>query len=105
MGIDSPRITTQTLSILSVFLTSPEQEIAGTDIARKTGLKSGTLYPALFRLERATWLRSEWEEGAPAELGRPRRRMYLLTPKGAEQARSICVKVSEMIGGVAWQNT
>jgi PadR family transcriptional regulator PadR len=68
MGINSPRITTQTLSILGVFLTSPEQEIAGADIARKTGLKSGTLYPALFRLERAMWLRSKWEEGVAAEL-------------------------------------
>jgi PadR family transcriptional regulator PadR len=103
MGIETPRITTQTLSILSVFLTRPDEEIAGADVARKTGLKSGTLYPALFRLERAKWLQSKWEDGVPAELGRPRRRMYLLTPKGEEQARSVCVKVSEMIGGVAWQ--
>jgi PadR family transcriptional regulator, regulatory protein PadR len=104
MGIESPRITTQTLSILGVFLTNPKQEIAGADIARKTGLKSGTLYPALFRLERAKWLRSKWEEGAAAELGRPRRRIYLLTSEGREQARSVCKMVSEMIGGVAWQN-
>jgi PadR family transcriptional regulator, regulatory protein PadR len=105
MGKESPRITTQTLSILSVFLASPAEEIAGSDIARKTGLKSGTLYPALFRLEQAGWLQSKWEGGVPAELGRPRRRIYLLTPKGEEQARSVCVKVSEMIGGIAWQST
>lgn len=105
MGSDAPRITAQTLSILGVFLASPAQEVAGSDVARKTGLKSGTLYPALFRLEQAKWLQSKWEEGVPAELGRPRRRMYMLTATGEQQARSVCVKVSEMIGGVAWQDT
>jgi PadR family transcriptional regulator PadR len=105
MGSSSPRITTQTLSILGIFLASPDQEIAGADIAKRTGLKSGTLYPALFRLERAKWLQSQWEEGVPTELGRPRRRIYKLTRVGEVQARSICSNVSKMIGGIAWQNT
>jgi PadR family transcriptional regulator PadR len=105
MGNDSPRITTQTLSILGLFLARPGQETAGADIAKRTGLKSGTLYPALFRLERAEWLQSKWEEGVPQELGRPRRRMYMLTALGEEQARLICSRVSEMIGGIAWQST
>lgn len=105
MGSTSPRITTQTLSILGAFLAGPDQKIAGADIAKKTGLKSGTLYPALFRLERAKWLESKWEDGVPRDLGRPRRRMYVLTAVGEQQARSICSKVSEMIGGIAWQST
>jgi DNA-binding PadR family transcriptional regulator len=105
MGGNSPRITTQTLSILGVFLASPDQGIAGADIAKRTGLKSGTLYPALFRLERAKWLESKWEHGVPQDLGRPRRRIYVLTAVGEEQARSICSRVSEMIGGIAWQST
>jgi PadR family transcriptional regulator PadR len=104
MGARPPRVTTQTLSILSFFLASPDRDFAGADIARETGLKSGTLYPALFRFERAGWLQSKWEEGAPAEMGRPRRRTYLLTAEGKEQARSICAQVAEMIGGLAWQN-
>lgn len=103
MGGGSPRITRQTLSILSVFLASPDQAVAGAEIAKKTGLKSGTLYPSLFRLERAKWLESDWEEGVPEKLGRPRRRMYCLTRVGEKQARSICSEVSEMIGGLAWQ--
>jgi DNA-binding PadR family transcriptional regulator len=105
MGSSSPRITAQTLSILGVFLASPDQEVAGADIAKRTGLKSGTLYPALFRLERAKWLESKWEDGVPQDLGRPRRRMYVLTGVGEEQARLICSRVSEMIGGIAWQRT
>lgn len=103
MGGRSLRMTTQTLSILGVFLACPDQRISGVEIARKTGLKSGTLYPALFRLERASWLVSKWEDGVPEELGRPRRRLYSLTADGEKQARSICSTVSEMIGGLAWQ--
>ena len=46
--------------------------IAGAEIAKRTGLKSGMLYPALFRLERAEWLQSKWEEGVPQDLGKRR---------------------------------
>lgn len=105
MGMGQPRVTTQTFSILSAFLACQGQEFAEADIARETGLKSGTLYPALFRLERAEWLQSKSDQGIPTELRRPRRLMYMLTQKGEEQARSICAQVSEMIRGVAWQST
>ncbi|MFP5234325.1 MAG: PadR family transcriptional regulator [Acidobacteriota bacterium] len=91
------------LAILGAFLAVSNRGLAGSDIAKRTGLKSGTLYPALFRLERANWLQSEWEEAVPTALGRPRRRTYTLTPEGERQARSVCALVSEMIGGVAWQ--
>jgi PadR family transcriptional regulator PadR len=42
-------------------------------------LPEGTVYPALHRLERDGFLNSEWS----ADSGR-RRRVYRLTPKGAE---------------------
>ena len=84
MGKESPRITTQTLSILSVFLASPAEEIAGSDIARKTGLKSGTLYPILMRLADRKLLETRWETG---EAGRPPRHMYRFTSEGLRFAR------------------
>lgn len=105
MGIQEPRITAQMLAILGMFLAAPDGGLAGSDIAKRTGLKSGTLYPALFRLERANWIQSEWEEASPTALGRPRRRTYTLTLEGERQARSVCAAVSEMIGGIAWQRT
>lgn len=46
----------------------------------------GTLYKALGRLEEFGLLASEWEDPAAAE-GRPRRRLYELTDRGAEVAR------------------
>ena len=45
----------------------------------------GTLYKALGRLEEFGLLTSHWEEGATE--GRPRRRLYELTGRGAELAR------------------
>jgi DNA-binding PadR family transcriptional regulator len=45
----------------------------------------GTLYKALGRLEEFGLLVSTWEEAEGAE-GRPRRRLYELTGKGAEVA-------------------
>ena len=44
----------------------------------------GTLYKALGRLEDFGLLASHWEEGAVE--GRPRRRLYVLTGKGADTA-------------------
>ena len=46
----------------------------------------GTLYKALGRLEEAGLLTSRWEDPAAAE-GRPRRRLYALTERGAATAR------------------
>lgn len=45
----------------------------------------GTLYKALGRLEEFGLLASRWEDAEAAE-GRPRRRLYELTGKGAEVA-------------------
>lgn len=51
-------------------------------LSAKLDLRSGTIYPLLARLERAEWLESKWEEIDPAEVGRPRRRLYRLTGQG-----------------------
>ena len=45
----------------------------------------GTLYKALGRLEEFGLLTSHWEDAAGAE-GRPRRRLYELSPEGARVA-------------------
>lgn len=47
-------------------------------------LKEGSLYPALYRLEKSGSLKAQWEEGNNARRG-PRRRIYRLTPKGKRQ--------------------
>ena len=57
----------------------------GFDVMDATGLASGTVYPALRRLEEARLLRGRWEPVSDAHRGgRPQRRLYELTGEGAE---------------------
>jgi len=58
----------------------------GFDIMDVTRLPSGTVYPALRRLETLRLVRSDWETGQEArENARPRRRYYELTKAGRAQ--------------------
>jgi DNA-binding PadR family transcriptional regulator len=60
----------------------------GFDIIDATGLRSGTVYPILRRLEDAGLLRSRWEPVRSArEAQRPPRRYYQITGAGAEALR------------------
>ena len=55
----------------------------GFDIMDQTGLPSGTVYPALRRLEEQGLLRSKWErEAATQRDGRPTRKYYEVTKAG-----------------------
>lgn len=56
----------------------------GYDLCQQAGIKSGTLYPLLIRLEAQGYLEAEWQ--APAERGRPPRHAYRLTAKGRQLA-------------------
>lgn len=56
----------------------------GFDVIDATGLPSGTVYPALGRLERDGLVRSSWEDPAVArQEKRPPRRYYRVTAQGA----------------------
>ena len=59
----------------------------GYELCRQAGIKSGTLYPLLIRLEAKGYLEAEWQ--APAELGRPPRHAYRLTVTGKQLAREV----------------
>jgi DNA-binding PadR family transcriptional regulator len=55
----------------------------GFDIMDRTDLPSGTVYPALSRLERDGFVRSHWEDPVKAHGDRrPPRRYYRITPHG-----------------------
>ena len=56
----------------------------GFTIIELTGLPSGTVYPALRRLEDARYVRAQWEsEGKAHKEGRPARRYYEITSAGS----------------------
>ena len=82
-----PRMTTQTLAVLSTMLADEEADWYGLDLSKRSGLKPGTIYPILDRLLKAGWLDRRWEDIDPVTEGRPRRRLYRLTAVGAPSAR------------------
>lgn len=59
----------------------------GLDVMEITGLPSGTVYPALRRLERDGLVESQWEPDAEAARSqRPARRYYEITKTGKAAA-------------------
>jgi DNA-binding PadR family transcriptional regulator len=76
------QVSLQTLQLLQVFMEDPSRARYGLELAKRTGLKSGTVYPALGRLEQEGWLTSEVEDVDPKLAKRPARRIYTLTNAG-----------------------
>ena len=57
----------------------------GFEIVDVTGYATGTVYPALRRLEHAGFVRSEWERARVASRdARPQRRYYEITAAGTK---------------------
>lgn len=72
------RPSAQTLAVLDALRNGDWSY--GLEIAGVTGLKSGSLYPILARLDERGLLESRWLE--PERAGRPRRHAYRLTAAG-----------------------
>jgi PadR family transcriptional regulator PadR len=84
----------QTHAVLDELLADPTVERYGFDLARATGLASGTLYPILMRLEERGLLAARWEFAE----GRPRH-VYRLTAEGLAVAQDRRVTRSTPIPG------
>ena len=81
----------QTLLVLSLLCADPLTWHYGYDLSRRTGLRSGTLYPILARLHELGWLETRW---TPADRpGRPPRHTYRLTDSGASAAAELVAQV------------
>ncbi len=69
--------------------------VYGFSIMEMTGLPSGTVYPAMRRLERGELIRSQWEKQSIADAEqRPPRKYYKLTAAGQDDARVIAEALS-----------
>src|SRR4051812_25994949 len=94
----SPRLTYSSLKVLRAFLDAfhdgVRTQLAGADVMRLASISSGTMYPLLYRFEESGFVEGSWETATPQELGRPQRKLYRLTAKGAEFARRALETVS-----------
>lgn len=74
------KLSSQALLVLNALAYRPTDWLYGLELAKLTGLKSGTLYPILIRLADRGLLDSQWLE--PIEPGRPPRHAYRVSPAG-----------------------
>jgi DNA-binding PadR family transcriptional regulator len=81
-----PNASLQTRTLLAALLEQPLAWRYGYELAKETGLTSGTLYPLLMRFSDQGLLDSKWQDAERP--GRPPRHVYRLTTKGVELARS-----------------
>lgn len=73
-------LSSQAISVLSAIASSRQEWSYGLEISKETGLKSGSLYPILIRLDERGLLDSCWLE--PEKQGRPPRHGYRITVMG-----------------------
>jgi DNA-binding PadR family transcriptional regulator len=90
-----------TQKLLRAMLDAPGVDHYGLGLIKATGLKSGTLYPILRRLEAGGLVVAHWEEHVdPRRVGRPRRRLYRLTPHGVNEARAALTETARWLDGL-----
>jgi DNA-binding PadR family transcriptional regulator len=77
----------QTQAVIAALLSAASEWHYGYDVSKETGLKSGTLYPILMRLEAHGWLEARWEDAPPP--GKPPRHLYKLTAQGLQEALAV----------------
>jgi PadR family transcriptional regulator PadR len=92
-----PKATINTLRIVRILLEDPTAEHYGLEVGKAAGLSGGSLYPVLMRLENSGLVTSAWEDTDPAEAGRPRRRLYRLTPNGIAYARQALAEIQQSL--------
>jgi len=64
------------------LLADPRAKHWGYDLSKRSGVRSGVLYPMLTRMLEQGWLTDGWEDPATIREKRPPRRYYELTDEG-----------------------
>jgi PadR family transcriptional regulator, regulatory protein PadR len=85
------------LKVMRAFLDDPAGEHYGLEISRRSEVKSGSLYPALAKLEADGVVTSSWEDIDESEAGRRRRRYYRLTATGVHTAANALTEASNAL--------
>ena len=80
------KVNDKTIAVAHYFLQRPRTAHWGYQISKDTGVRTGSLYPILSAFEEVDWIEDSWEPAdAPHLNGRPPRRLYALTEKGARE--------------------
>jgi PadR family transcriptional regulator len=88
-------------ALLAALLDARDRWSYGYELASLTGIKSGTLYPLLIRLETQGYLKAEWQP--PVASGRPPRHAYRLTAEGQRRARAAATAADRAVPAAGWR--
>jgi PadR family transcriptional regulator PadR len=82
------RRTRALVDVAIAIMSDPSGRHWGYELTRKSGVRSGVLYPILSRMLAEEWLTDGWEDPATPG-GRPPRRYYELTEAGKRELGAV----------------
>jgi PadR family transcriptional regulator PadR len=83
------KMTHATVQVALALMEQPTGRHWGYDVSKRSGVRSGALYPILHRLLADGLLTDGWE---PAPAGRPPRRYYEITERGATELGALLAR-------------
>jgi DNA-binding PadR family transcriptional regulator len=86
-------LSPQALAVVAVLADTHDWH-HGYDLMAQAGVKSGTLYPLLMRLEAQGLLQARWVDSP--QPGRPPRHVYRLTPAGRDWVASLSAPLAAL---------
>lgn len=89
------RKTHSLIKVVDALMKDPVGQHWGYELSRRTGIRSGVLYPILRRMLEEEWLEDGWEDRSDSFSKRPARRYYKLTGQGE---RCMSALLSEIEG-------
>jgi len=77
------------IQVILALMDDPTGQHWGYALSKRSGVRSGVLYPILQRLLEEGWLDDGWEDPAEISGKRPPRRYYRLTGEGETELAAI----------------
>jgi PadR family transcriptional regulator PadR len=88
-------MTQSLVRIAYALLEEPDAQHWGYDLTKRSGVRSGVLYPILHGLLDRGWLADGWEDANGIVGRRPPRRYYELTDEGRRELGALLQTVGE----------
>src|SRR4051812_33133030 len=79
------RRTKSLIAVAIALMDDPDGRHWGYELSKRSGIRSGVMYPLLTRLLEQGWLVDGWEDPATIKDKRPPRRYYKLTETGKRE--------------------
>ncbi len=83
------RRTHALVQVVLALMEDPDGRHWGYELSKRSGVRSGVLYPILLRMLDEGWLVDGWEDPAEAGRKRPPRRYYELTGEGQAELTAV----------------